>query len=92
MADDWKTLRVPKEAYEQAKEQKEANDRTWGEQIVRPGSDAQAGDVDLNDGDGIVKVVNDGKLVGQLTAQGLVEAAELGDDTLSEVWEEKQNE
>ena len=35
MADDWKTLRVPPGAYEQAKTQKEANDRTWGEQIVR---------------------------------------------------------
>lgn len=39
MSDDWKTLRVPEEAYDDAKEQKEANDRTWGEQIVRPDGD-----------------------------------------------------
>jgi len=32
--DDWKTLRVPPEAYEKAKAQKEENDRTWGEQLV----------------------------------------------------------
>jgi hypothetical protein len=34
--DDWKTLRVPAEAWERAKAQKERADRTWGEQIVRP--------------------------------------------------------
>lgn len=32
--DNWKTLRVPPEAYEQAKEQKEKHGRTWGEQLV----------------------------------------------------------
>jgi len=32
--DDWKTLRVPPGAYEEAKEQKEANGRTWGQQLV----------------------------------------------------------
>ena len=32
--DNWKTLRVPPEAYDEAKAQKEANDRTWGEQLV----------------------------------------------------------
>ena len=32
--DDWKTLRVPPEAYETAKAQKEEHDRTWGEQLV----------------------------------------------------------
>jgi len=36
---DYKTLRVPEDAWEDAKQQKEANDRTWGEQIVRPDSD-----------------------------------------------------
>lgn len=41
MADDWKTLRVPPGAYEAAKAQKEANDRTWGEQIVRDESEEQ---------------------------------------------------
>jgi len=34
--DNWRTLRVPPEAYDEAKAQKEANDRTWGEQLVRP--------------------------------------------------------
>lgn len=33
---EYKTLRVPVEAWKEAKEQKEAADRTWGEQIVRP--------------------------------------------------------
>jgi hypothetical protein len=37
--DNWKTLRVPPEAYETAKAQKEDNDRTWGEQLVRPEGD-----------------------------------------------------
>lgn len=32
---EWKTLRVPKDAYEEAKAQKEEHNRTWGEQIVR---------------------------------------------------------
>lgn len=35
MGDNWKTLRVPPEAYEEAKAQKDENGRTWGEQIVR---------------------------------------------------------
>lgn len=39
MADNWKTLRVPKAAWETAKEQKVAAGRTWGEQIVRPDGD-----------------------------------------------------
>lgn len=39
MSDDWKTLRVPTEAWERAKEQKETNGRTWGEQIVRQDDD-----------------------------------------------------
>jgi len=34
--DDWKTLRVPPEAYETAKAQKDDADRTWGEQLVAP--------------------------------------------------------
>jgi len=32
---DYKTLRVPVSAWEEAKTQKEDHDRTWGEQIVR---------------------------------------------------------
>jgi hypothetical protein len=32
--DNWKTLRVPPERYEQAKAQKEEHNRTWGEQLV----------------------------------------------------------
>ncbi|AGC34550.1 hypothetical protein HSTV1_5 [Haloarcula sinaiiensis tailed virus 1] len=44
--DNWKTLRVPPEAYDAAKEQKEANDRTWGEQIVRQDDPADNADVD----------------------------------------------
>jgi hypothetical protein len=44
--DNWKTLRVPPEAYEQAKAQKEAEDRTWGEQIVRQSDPADNNDVD----------------------------------------------
>jgi hypothetical protein len=38
--DNWKTLRVPPEDYEEAKAQKEAAGRTWGDQIVRPDDDA----------------------------------------------------
>jgi len=34
--DDWKTLRVPPEAYNTAKAQKEEAGRTWGEQLVAP--------------------------------------------------------
>jgi len=34
--DDWKTLRVPPEAYDTAKAQKEQAGRTWGEQLVAP--------------------------------------------------------
>lgn len=34
--DNWHTLRVPPEAYETAREQKEEHGRTWGEQVVRP--------------------------------------------------------
>lgn len=36
MTDDYKTLRVPEDDWETAKEQKEAAGRTWGDQIVRP--------------------------------------------------------
>jgi hypothetical protein len=36
---DYKTMRVPREAWEAAKAQKEEANRTWGEQIVRPDSD-----------------------------------------------------
>jgi hypothetical protein len=36
VSDDWKTLRVPADRYQEAKEQKESAGRTWGEQIVRP--------------------------------------------------------
>jgi hypothetical protein len=32
--DNWKTLRVPAEAYEKAKTQKTQHNRTWGEQLV----------------------------------------------------------
>lgn len=32
--DEWKTLRVPRESYEKAKEQKQNHDRTWGEQLL----------------------------------------------------------
>ena len=32
--DNWKTLRVPPEAYDEAKAQKEEHNRTWGEQLV----------------------------------------------------------
>ena len=31
---DYKTLRVPEDAWEEAKAEKEANDRTWGEQLL----------------------------------------------------------
>lgn len=41
MTDDWKTLRVPVEAWEKAKEQKEETGRTWGEQIVRDNGDGE---------------------------------------------------
>lgn len=32
--DDWKTLRVPPEAYKEAKKQKDKHDRTWGQQLT----------------------------------------------------------
>jgi len=32
--DNWKTIRVPAEAYEAAKAQKDEHSRTWGEQLV----------------------------------------------------------
>jgi hypothetical protein len=32
---EWKTLRVRRDAYDRAKEQKEEQGRTWSEQIVR---------------------------------------------------------
>jgi hypothetical protein len=32
--DNWKTLRVPPEDFEHAREQKERHGRTWGEQLV----------------------------------------------------------
>lgn len=44
MSDDWHTLRVPPEAYERAKAQKEADGRTWGDQIVRPDEDTEDSD------------------------------------------------
>ncbi len=34
---DYKTLRVPEHAWEEAKEQKEEHGRTWGEQLVCDG-------------------------------------------------------
>lgn len=39
---DWKTLRVPLDAYTEAKAQKKEHGRTWGQQIVR-GDDPQLG-------------------------------------------------
>lgn len=40
---EYKSLRVPKDAWEDAKAQKESADRTWGEQIVRSdGEDVEA--------------------------------------------------
>lgn len=43
--DNWKTLRVPADAWETAKAQKEDDDRTWGEQIVR-GDNPTTTDID----------------------------------------------
>jgi hypothetical protein len=43
MSDNWKTLRVPKDAYEEAKERKKEQDQTWGEYLTdsnRTGPDA----------------------------------------------------
>jgi len=45
--DNWHTLRVPPEAYDQAKEQKENAGRTWGEQVVRPENDAESESIDV---------------------------------------------
>lgn len=50
-ADEWKTLRVPTDAWERAKAQKEATGRTWGEQIVRSNGDT---DTDTDGGDDIL--------------------------------------
>jgi hypothetical protein len=41
--DDWKTLRVPADAWEQAQEQRQEAGRTWGEQVVRPEGDENGG-------------------------------------------------
>jgi len=43
---NWKTLRVPPEAYEEAKAQKEEAGRTWGEQVVAP---VEPDDVDTDE-------------------------------------------
>lgn len=40
--DEWKTIRVPPEDWKRAKAQKDAADRKWGEQIVRPDDDRHA--------------------------------------------------
>lgn len=32
--EDWKTIRVPESAFEDAKEQKEEHNRTWGQQLT----------------------------------------------------------
>lgn len=46
---DWKTIRVPESAHEDAKSQKEEHGRTWGEQIVRPDPDEDDnGETDAN--------------------------------------------
>jgi hypothetical protein len=45
-ADNWKTLRVPADDYLDAKQQKEANGRTWGQQLVRPDDDETGDGVD----------------------------------------------
>jgi hypothetical protein len=52
--DNWKTLRVPPEAYDEAKAQKEQHDRTWGEQLVRPDGDS-ADAVDAPDAEAIAE-------------------------------------
>jgi len=65
--DDWKTLRVPVEAWEQAKAQKEAEGRTWGEQIVRPDD----GDSDDNLADHIEKVLESVDKLPERTADEL---------------------
>lgn len=48
MTDDYKTMRVPTDAWERAKEQKEAAGRTWGEQIVRPETDDTGPETDAD--------------------------------------------
>lgn len=44
MSDDYKTLRVPEDAWETARAQKEDAGRTWGEQIVRPDGESSTPD------------------------------------------------
>lgn len=60
MSDDWKTLRVPTDAWERAKEQKESAGRTWGEQIVRPdGEYSDDGDATAVDADELADALAD---------------------------------
>lgn len=44
---EWKTLRVPIEAYVEARQQKESEGRTWGQQIVRQPDDSLSVDEEI---------------------------------------------
>jgi hypothetical protein len=64
--DNWKTLRVPPEAYDRAKEQKEKHGRTWGEQLVC-------------DNPTTTEVVDAAEIVERLSQTSDVDTAEIAD-------------
>jgi len=77
--DNWKTLRVPVDAWEEAKAQKEEHDRTWGEQIV-------CDNTSTNDGKSVEDSVVDTEELAREVAKQL-DYAELANLTASEVAE-----
>jgi hypothetical protein len=62
---EYKTLRVPEHAWEQAKAQKENTGRTWGEQVVRPEGDDESESVDVSAlADELEYVLDNGQIPG----------------------------
>lgn len=66
MSDDWKTLRVPVDKYEQAKDQKENDGRTWGEQIVNSDDEPVAEISPTVEFDGVDELLDELKRVREL--------------------------
>mgnify|MGYP000435656514 CR=1 FL=1 len=78
-SDNWKTLRVPPEAYDRAKAQKEDHNRTWGEQLVRPDDDGRVMSHELAE-----EIVEEIAMVAEPDA-GLVDDTELAHDIARQV-------
>jgi len=90
------------EAIENLAEAIELNKEAQADQRLIPDSDApwldmvndmdsvEVGDITLHIGRGHVVVYRDEERIGEITAQGLHEAADLGDERLSESWAREQ--